>query len=125
MVDAQCLYDTQILDGTERPQGRQRRAASELARQVKAGADTYHRDNDLPRLIHRLPGELGKNETERAHAIVARLKCALRAERRKGRAGHWSYDLNRHIALKTALKVESDDLARLCKARTLKRKTPA
>ncbi|MBK1625231.1 hypothetical protein CKO32_16855 [Afifella marina DSM 2698] len=79
----------------------------------------------MPRLIHRLPQELGKDDMERARSIVAHLKCALRAERRKGRAGHWSYDLNRHIALKTALDVESGDLARLSQARSLTSKTPA
>ncbi|MDQ0315110.1 hypothetical protein [Amorphus orientalis] len=34
--------------------------------------------------------------------VRARLARALRAERRLGRAGHWSYDLNRHLALKQA-----------------------
>jgi hypothetical protein len=38
--------------------------------------------------------------------IVARLARALRAERQRGRAGHWSYDLNRHIALAQALDAE-------------------
>lgn len=33
-------------------------------------------------------------------AIVHRLERALRTERIKGLRQHWSYDLNRHIALK-------------------------
>ena len=31
---------------------------------------------------------------------------ALRAERRLGKAGHWTYDLNRHMSLVVALKAE-------------------
>ena len=38
--------------------------------------------------------------------ILVRLRRALRAERSRGRAGHWSYDLNRHIALKQAYEAE-------------------
>lgn len=30
---------------------------------------------------------------------LQRLARAIRDERRRGRAGHWSYDLNRHLAL--------------------------
>lgn len=41
---------------------------------------------------------------EDAPARVARLTRALRAERRLGLAGHWSYDLNRHIALAQQLR---------------------
>ena len=36
-------------------------------------------------------------------AEVARLTLALRRERLLGRAGHWAYDINRHIALRQAL----------------------
>ena len=36
---------------------------------------------------------------ERSLAIKA-IERSLRRERLKGLAGHWSYDLNRHIALK-------------------------
>jgi len=31
--------------------------------------------------------------------IIARLRKALRAERRRGLAGHWAYDLARHVEL--------------------------
>jgi len=36
-------------------------------------------------------------------AIAQRLERALKVERQKGLRRHWSYDLNRHIALKQAL----------------------
>lgn len=38
-----------------------------------------------------------------ARAAVARLERAIERERLKGWRRHWSYDLNRHIALKQAL----------------------
>ncbi|MDJ0931795.1 hypothetical protein [Breoghania sp.] len=39
-------------------------------------------------------------------SLVSRLAKALRGERRHGRAGHWTYDLNRHIALMQAYRAE-------------------
>lgn len=52
-------------------------------------------------------------ETERSDVspagrleIIRRLERALRAERRRGMAGHWTYDLNRHLALKQAVAAE-------------------
>jgi hypothetical protein len=38
--------------------------------------------------------------------VLARIARALRAERNRGRAGHWTYDLNRHIALAQAYTAE-------------------
>ena len=35
--------------------------------------------------------------------IVGRIERLLRRERHRGACRHWSYDLNRHIALKQAL----------------------
>jgi hypothetical protein len=52
-----------------------------------------------------------------ARALVARLARALRAERQRGRAGHWSYDLNRHIALAQALDAERRRLEKLSRPR--------
>jgi len=89
-----------------------RAAAAALEGQIRAGAIAYRRERDLAGLIRgaeKLPGE-----DEKAHAgrILARLRNALRAERARARAGHWSYDLNRHIALKAALKAESEASSR-------------
>lgn len=36
-------------------------------------------------------------------SAVRKLRRLIERERLKGNAGHWSYDLNRHIALKQAL----------------------
>ncbi|MBZ0216223.1 MAG: hypothetical protein K8F25_06720 [Fimbriimonadaceae bacterium] len=46
----------------------------------------------------------GSKATDRK--ILSHLRTALRRERCQGRAGHWTYDLNRHIALSQALKME-------------------
>jgi len=43
--------------------------------------------------------------------IVARLRRLIERERIKGARRHWSYDLNRHIALKQALDRLREDAA--------------
>ena len=64
---------------------------------VRAGAGAYDRMRDLPGLI-RLDAFARQAGSESDIAgIVARLERALRAERSRGRSGHWTYDLNRHI----------------------------
>ena len=40
---------------------------------------------------------------ERRTELLTRLRRAIERERLKGLRRHWSYDLNRHIALKQAL----------------------
>ena len=50
---------------------------------------------DLRRTLQAPRAELG--------AIIARLRRILERERLKGCRNHWSYDLNRHIALAQAL----------------------
>jgi hypothetical protein len=44
---------------------------------------------------------------------LAKLRSALRAERRRALSGHWSYDLNRHLGLLSAYKGEMAWLSRL------------
>ena len=77
----------------------------------RAGLGAYERKRVLPRLIPVTQAELAGDGAEAARGIVARLERALRAERRRGRAGHWTYDLNRHIALSQALGAERRRLA--------------
>ena len=38
--------------------------------------------------------------------ILSKLRRALRAERRRALAGHWNYELNRHLGLMTAYRAE-------------------
>jgi hypothetical protein len=85
------------------------RPAVERALQANLGA--YDRMTALAR-FHRLSPETIRSETPAAARLVLReIERALRAER--ARCGHWTYDLNRHIALLVAHRAESARLARM------------
>jgi hypothetical protein len=73
---------------------------------TEAGAGCYQRARDLPRLIALWPHELADHSAEGSLLILSKLRRALRAERRRAIAGHWSYELNRHLGLITAYKAE-------------------
>jgi hypothetical protein len=81
-------------------------AASAIDRMVEGGARCYSRARDLPCLLPLWPRELADFTAGGTLRILAKLRRALRAERRRARAGHWSYELNRHIALLAAYKGE-------------------
>jgi hypothetical protein len=88
-----------------------RREPARLLRLVTAGAEVYRRDLVLPRLLPVGPDDLSGPEPATGRRLCALIARALRAERCRGRAGHWSYDLNRHIGLAQALKAERAALA--------------
>lgn len=73
---------------------------------IEEGAGRYDRRRHAERL-------LGADDATPRQTAIARLRRALRAERQRGRAGHWAYDLNRHIGLLQALKSELARLERL------------
>ena len=75
------------------------RAAERMtARRIEVRASAYRRSSDLSRL--RAPGHVQRGDGP----VVERwLMAALRAERAKALAGHWSYDVNRHVLLRAAL----------------------
>ncbi|WBK01664.1 DUF6477 family protein [Methylocystis parvus] len=82
-----------------------------LEEALQAGLAAYDRRDALSR-FHRLSRETIAGETPDAvHAILREIARALRAER--ARSGHWTYDLNRHIALLVAHRAETARLARL------------
>ena len=88
-----------------------RKAASRaVAETIRAGAASYDRRRDLPALIRFDPFGVQRLDEVAAEMIVARLERALRAERQKARSGHWTYDLNRHIALRQAHRAETERL---------------
>ncbi len=89
-----------------------RKVMSWQARAV-CGAKAYQRMRDLPRLLPLWPWEIADDSIKGTRRIVAALRKALRAERRRGMAGHWSYDLARHMALIAALKAEKQRLVRM------------
>lgn len=84
----------------------QQRARHAVDAAIQAGIVLYTRQTCLPRLLPLLPAELADDSDVARRRIVARLARALRAERMRGRAGHWTYDLNRHIALHQAYEGE-------------------
>jgi hypothetical protein len=70
----------------------------------------------LPRVLPIAPEEIDDPTREAAQRIVRKLAAALRSERSRGRAGHWTYDLNRHVALIRAWKAERRRLVQLAGA---------
>jgi hypothetical protein len=82
------------------------RAARAVASTLDAGIAAYQRQRCLPSLLPLLPAEIADGGEAMRRRIVGRLARALRAERMRGRAGHWSYDMNRHIALLQAYEAE-------------------
>ena len=82
---------------------------------------TYIRTRDLPRLLGLWPADAANLRSAGLTEIVARLATALRAERRRALARDWTYDLNRHAALKRAHDAELAELARYQRWRRLAR----
>lgn len=85
----------------------------------KRGA--YSRMEQLPGLIGLWPRELEDYSHPGTMKIAALLRKALRRERMRGRSGHWTYDLNRHMRLVEALKSERARLKVLERALPKKR----
>jgi hypothetical protein len=80
---------------------------------LAAGLAAFDRAHALSP-FHRLTRETINSEApEAARAVVREIGWALRAER--ARAGHWTYDLNRHVALLIAYRAETARLCRLLK----------
>ena len=68
--------------------------------------DRYDRLRDLQRLLPVWPAEIADTSYAGRLTLLAKLRRALRHERKRGGAGHWSYDLGRHAALRTAYRAE-------------------
>jgi hypothetical protein len=66
----------------------------------------YDRRTELPRVLPLWPRELDDETFEGRQRILAKLRRALRAERRRGLAGHWTYDLARHVELLRVYRLE-------------------
>ena len=73
---------------------------------MERGARHYDRARILPRLIAAGPAEIGGAGLAADAHILQLLAKELRRERTLGRAGHWAYDLNRHIGLSQAYLAE-------------------
>ena len=66
----------------------------------------YDRRRELPRVLPLWPHELDDESPEGRRRVLARLRRTLRAERRRGLAGHWTYDLSRHVELLRVYRAE-------------------
>jgi len=75
---------------------------------IDRGARRYERGG-LSRLIPIDPDSIAPGSTA-TQKVVDQLASALRGER--ARAGHWTYDIARHVALAQALMAERKRLAR-------------
>ena len=73
---------------------------------IRAGMEAWVRERMLPRLVPIGPEELADLSRAGRIAILRRLLSALRGERVRGRSGHWSYSLDRHIGLVQAVAAE-------------------
>ncbi|MEQ1671718.1 MAG: hypothetical protein ABL893_12720 [Hyphomicrobium sp.] len=76
------------------------RAALEkpVAKPKPPQSDTQRR-TELGRLLPLWPKEIADLSIAGRWHVIRTLERALRVERRRGRAGHWAYDLARHAAL--------------------------
>lgn len=91
-----------MAEKVKRPIGRIRAARLLIER----GGECYDPHRHLARLTGTGLEGIWAIDEESGNAATARLRRALRSERHRGRSGHWSYDLNRHIGLLQALKAE-------------------
>lgn len=70
------------------------------------GSAHYDRARILLRLIPIGPEAIADGSRPNTVRVIAALERALRSERTRGRAGHWTYSLDRHIGLVQALAAE-------------------
>lgn len=82
---------------------------------VDADAEHYDRERDLPRLMAVWPRELKDYSIPGTETIIAHTQKVLRACYASALRPEtkWAYDMNRHIALLTALKCEQARLEHL------------
>ncbi len=73
-------------------------------------SNNYSRLRDLPALVAMWPKEMEDFTIKGRQHIITMIEKALRSERRRGKANHWSYNLTRHISLLKAFKAEKSHL---------------
>jgi hypothetical protein len=87
------------------PQPRRHRPRAGAEPPAKSTA-AYDRRTELARILPLWPAELADDSRRGRRLIIAKLRRALRAERRRGIAGHWTYDLARHVELLRVYRLE-------------------
>lgn len=88
-----------------------------IEKMIEADAPFYDRERDLPRHLAIWPRELRDYSIPGTETIIARIQKVLRACYAAALRDHWSYSVNRHIALLAALKCERARLAQLIEDR--------
>ena len=93
---------------TSRPSAhpRNRRSLRGSYKPAPTSPAPYDRRIELSRVLPLWPHELEDDTPEGRWRIVSKLRRALRAERRRGIAGHWTYDLQRHVELLRVYRLE-------------------
>ena len=91
----------------------QRTSNNPYLEMARKDARHYRRQHHLPPLLPLWPGQLHDDSPAGTRNIIDQLETALLSERRRGRCNHWCYDLNRHLALVSALQGERAHLASL------------
>src|SRR5262245_29977829 len=76
------------------------------SRPIAPSPRPYDRSSELPRILPLWPSQLANDSPRGRRLILARLRRALRVERRRGIAGHWTYDLGRHVELLRVYRLE-------------------
>lgn len=76
----------------------------------------FERRNELAKFLPMWPVELADTSMRGRTKIIQRLRRAVREERKRGRAGHWTYRLGRHAALIKILAQERAALAEIERA---------
>lgn len=94
----------------EHPETSRIRAQQVLEHIFAKGQANYERARQLPSLIPIDRCELSDMSAETTQSLILRLEQALRAERARGRAAHWSYSLTKHIGIIQALRAERASL---------------
>jgi hypothetical protein len=80
--------------------------ALDAKRKEPSSRHAYVRARDLPKLIGLWPWEIEDQTLVGHERLLALLRRALRLERQRGLAGHWTYDLARHASLLKAYRCE-------------------
>ncbi len=86
-------------------------------------AKPYDRETCLPALVAMWPYEIEDFSEAGCENVISKVEKALRGERQRGKAGHWTYNLARHMSLLKAFKAEKNALERIKTRKTERFKT--
>ncbi len=86
---------------------------SKLIAQQTSPCTEIDRRQELSRLLPLWPCELDDLSVVGRQRVCRMLASALRRERQRGIAGHWTYDVSRHLELVKAVRREAAALRRM------------